>query len=133
MKTFYIGTTIENAKQAQEAAAVLRQAGWKQVYDWTTHGACSPEAARAAAENEANGVIYAQINIFLLPGGRGTHTELGIAITSKLFDAGKKIYIWGETQDQFIQAGRVCSFYYHPSVKRLTGPLPEALGYIINQ
>ena len=122
---FYIATTLENAAQAREVATALKAAGHEQTYDWTRHGSVQAggfHAIREAAMNEEKGVRDADIVVMLLPGARGAHAELGMAIALK-----KWVIIYGRKETDFIQTGRTCAFYCSPSVQRIVGPLPEAI------
>lgn len=50
------------------------------TYDWTLCGqVCDPEAAAALAHHQSEGVARARCLLLLMPGGRGTHFELGMA------------------------------------------------------
>jgi nucleoside 2-deoxyribosyltransferase len=119
----YIASRLENADKVNELAKNLKEAGMEQSYDWTTHGRVQKsdgEVIRNTSVKEANGVIDADVVIVALPGARGTHTELGIAI-----GLGKKIFVWGENEDAFMKDERTCSFYYHPLVTRVVGDITE--------
>lgn len=79
----YVATSLENAKLAAAVMGGLRAWGAKITYDWTTHGSVAEQPVqrrREVASNEANGVRDAGLVVVLLPGGRGTHVELGIAV-----------------------------------------------------
>lgn len=116
---FYISSRLENAKIVKPLAAFLRACGMEHTYDWTKH--CSvqcegPERIAEVAELEMEGVKEADIVIVLLPGGRGTHAELGIA---NALD--KKVFMWAENEDLFLQDDRTCAFYWNRNVERIVG------------
>lgn len=120
---FYIASRLENAEEVKRVANVLKAAGHEQTYDWTAHGSVEDEGEPRMAEvalAETNGVANADLVLVLLPGGRGTHTELGIAI-----GRGKAILLCGFNEG--ILRGTVkrqCSFYQYPgNVKRILGPM----------
>ena len=121
---FYIASRLENADTVKRVAAVLKAAGHEHTYDWTTHGSVQKEGeARITevAEKEKAGVLSADIVIVILPGGRGTHAELGIAI-----GAGKPIIICAENDDAFQQDDRTCAFYWnHCITKRVIGQIDD--------
>ena len=81
---FYIATKLDNAVRAHVLAETLTSFGWTHTYDWTTHGCVlgSGKVLQGVAEKELRGVIGAELFIALLPGGRGTHTELSVALMS---------------------------------------------------
>jgi nucleoside 2-deoxyribosyltransferase len=132
MPKYYIASSLDNAKQVRELKAVLDKAGWEHTYDWTVHGSVQKQGfARIAevAEKETLGVSLADVIIVLLPGGRGTHTELGIALaksmTRKAF--GHRVVIYSNDKERdFGTNGTTCAFYHHPAVEKVTS-WPELL------
>src|SRR6185312_5761738 len=83
---FYIASRLEAAPRVRELKTILESYGHEHTYDWTVHGSVQNDGAdviREVSEREVLGVVNADANIVLLPGGRGTHTELGIAIACK--------------------------------------------------
>lgn len=115
---FYIASRLENASRVKALKAILENQGWIHSYDWTVHGSVQNAGARVireVAEAEARGVDDAHVVVVLLPGGRGTHTELGMAIALR-----KRIVILSESEEiDFGQDGRTCAFYHHPLCKRV--------------
>ena len=89
----YIASGLENWKRARVINEQLRAAGIEITYDWTQWGeaiygndgkadqtAIRPiNELRGTAINEINGVTSANLVLALMPGGRGTHFELGAA------------------------------------------------------
>lgn len=116
---FYIASKLENAEMVKSLARVLKAYQWEHTYDWTTHGSVQNEGESRiteVAESEIFGVETADIVIVLLPGGRGTHAELGAANALK-----KKVFVWAETDEFFMQDERTCAFYWNYNVTRVTG------------
>ncbi|NSW92755.1 MAG: nucleoside 2-deoxyribosyltransferase [Firmicutes bacterium] len=116
---FYIASKLENAARVALLAKVLKSMGWQHTYDWTTHGSVKDQGEQRlqeVAENEIKGVAVADIVIVVLPGGRGTHAELGAAIALK-----KTIVIWAETEAHFEQDDRTCAFYWNTCITRVVG------------
>lgn len=73
----YIASRFENAPAVRALAARLPE-GWTWAYDWTGH--TFADDPLKVAKEDAAGVARADAVIVLLPGGPGTHTELGIAL-----------------------------------------------------
>ncbi len=73
----YIATAFENAQAARDLAKRLPP-GWSWSYDWTGH-TFDDDPARVA-HLDMCGVTAADAVIVILPGGPGTHVELGIAL-----------------------------------------------------
>ena len=65
--------------------------------------------------------------ILLLPAGRGTHVELGMALAWN-----KKIYLCASSREDFSLENTV-AFYELPQIVRLTGTAEENLKRIINE
>jgi len=134
---FYIASRLEAAPRVRELKTILESYGHEHTYDWTVHGSVQNDGAdviREVSEREVLGVVNADANIVLLPGGRGTHTELGIAIACKFHqprglhdDTPRRIVLLSESQEiDFGTDGRTCAFYHHPFVERV-GSWPDLL------
>lgn len=124
---FYIATGLQNAEMASCLAAVLKARGHEQTYDWTVHGDIRREGELRMGEvafNELRAVRDAELVVVLLPGGSGTHTELGVAIATR---SNKRIILWSADGDQFNFDERSCTFYFHPSIERVVCPFEELL------
>lgn len=107
----YVASRLENAEAVRALMAALSSRGVEITYDWTEHGSVQGQGAermREVARSEAAGVELADLAVVLLPGGRGTHTEIGIAI-----GAGVPVLLVGEQPGDYD-----CAFYHHPGVTR---------------
>lgn len=116
---FYIATALERAMDHRRLAQHLQKYfGWVLTYDWTEHGSVQNQGAERMGEvaaREAAAVARADVVIVLLPGGRGTHTELGMAIA-----LGKPVLLVGDADDRKGGSdGRECAFYHAPGVKQV--------------
>jgi len=116
---FYIASKLENAARVRELAEILKSWGWKHTYDWTEHGrVLGREALQSVAAEELAGVIRADLITILLPGGKGTHVELGLALAYE-----KKIVLYSENPALFDPGSNLtCSFYWLPWVERICCP-----------
>jgi len=107
---FYIASALDNVLAVRELAGILvEDYGWVWAYDWTKHWSVPPESLQRTAEiaeEEIDGVYDADVIIGLLPGGRGTHMELGMGLVTE--DC--RVVVCG-APDSFYQDGRLCSFY----------------------
>ncbi len=130
---FYIATRLENADAAKALAGALRELGHTITYEWWTHGSvqgADPTTIRRVATAELKGVREADVLIALLPGGRGTHAELGAALVLEkpvwlCAPLDSLLYDLGERGD----GATTCAFYWHPSVmRRFTGSLEGLVG-----
>lgn len=116
---FYIASGLANAEMVTALAKVLKARRWKHTYDWTAHGSVKGGGVARlteVAENEMEGVRTADIIIVLLPGGRGTHAELGGASALN-----KPVFIWAESDEHFRPDTQTCAFYWNRNVTRVVG------------
>lgn len=117
-RSYYIASRLENAEEVKSLKRVLDKWGWHHTYDWTVHGSVQKEPSERigqVAMDELHGVVTAQVLIALLPGGRGTHVEIGAALAM-----GKDVILLSENPEDFGNTGKTCAFYHHPDVLRCT-------------
>jgi hypothetical protein len=120
---FYIATSLSRTVPHNTVRDALKLLGHEISYDWTLHGSVksvSKERLREVALLELGGISEADCVIVLLPGGKGTHLELGFAIAS-----GKKVFLHSEDPTVFELGPQTSAFYHHPDVTLLCCPLPE--------
>ena len=124
---FYVASSVKNAVRVNQAATVLTENGHQRSYDWTRHGDVSredPLRKREVSALEAEAVLSAELVVVLLPGGFGTHAELGLSIASS---ANKRILLWSESSAPFDGPEGFCVFYHHPAVERIVCPFSSLL------
>lgn len=131
---FYIASSLQNYVPVQALAEQLKAAGWVHTYDWTSVWAKQGSAKEIdkqtltfIAEKEADGVANADIVIVLTPQGRGTHTELGMAIALN-----KTVFLCHFDDTYFKCDDNTSSFYFHPNVIRLIGGTEEIAGAVLS-
>lgn len=130
---FYIASGLTNFARVREAAAALKALGHEQSYDWTKHGDVRKEGGERLGQvaiNESSAVMGSQLVLLLLPGERGTHTELGMAIASAVLSGDKQVWLWSETGEHFAADERTCAFYFHPCVRRFVGGFEQVVSAI---
>jgi len=119
---FYIATGLERAREHAEVRQLLESTlGHQITHDWGLHGSVQKEGLKRIEEVavlEYKGVEAADYVVVLLPGGRGTHTELGIALACV-----KPVIIHAFVEDDclFGDDYRTCAFYHHPRVTLVVG------------
>lgn len=128
MTKFYIGSGIKNSKLVNYYSKTLEEKGWTQTYNWTKKisGTKTIEELIEIAKLEKQGIIDADVVIILLPAGRGTHIELGMAIAQN-----KKIFLCAGTKEEF-DINNTVNFYQLPEIVKLTGNADENINKIIN-
>lgn len=114
----YLASSLSNANDARAIAELLKRDGWEITYPWWTHGSVQnlgPNAIAKAAIAEAAGVRKADVFLGLLPGARGTHVELGMALALQ-----KPVVLAYSSEDMLLDSGqRECSFHRLPAVRRV--------------
>lgn len=109
---FYIATRLENHAAHNAVRDELLLLGHQLTYDWTTHGPVWRSGVKVIADTavaEMKGVCDADFVVVLLPGGRGTHAELGMALAFE-----KPVLIVSADAALLSTAPETCAFYWHP-------------------
>lgn len=103
----------------------MLEKGFIHTYDWTRdERASTNEALKEIGLEEKNAVLAADFTIVLLPAGKGSHIEFGIAL-----DQQKRIYLYLPNKD--VNYFETTSTFYHLSgVKILTGTIDELIGEV---
>ncbi len=124
---FYIGSGIKNCSEVNCYSKILKENGWEQTYDWVknVNGDVSIEDLREYAKLESLGIFNADVVIILLPAGRGSHVELGMALALN-----KKVFLCSPTEEEFSIKNTV-AFYELPGVVKLVGTALENTTEII--
>lgn len=115
----YIATSLSNQNMHNMVRDLIEDM-CTLTYDWTVHGSVKEQGLEALGDvsiDEINGVLAADLVIVLLPGGRGTHAELGAAI------AANKIVFLFAPDEVMEPTPATCAFYHHPIVKHFSSML----------
>lgn len=125
---FYIGSGFKNCELVNYYSKVLQENGWEHTYNWTKNISNNPtvEDLIKYSKLEQNAIIDADVIIILLPAGRGTHIELGMALALN-----KKIFLCSASEDEFSIENTV-NFYQLPQIKRVVGNADDNIEQIIN-
>ena len=125
---FYIGSGFKNCELVNYYSKVLQENGWEHTYNWTKNINNNPtvEDLIKYSKLEQNAIIDADVIIILLPAGRGTHIELGMALALN-----KKIFLCSASEDEFSIENTV-NFYHLPQIKRVVGDADDNIEQIIN-
>ena len=116
----YIATGYKRREEHNEVRDALTGAGHTLTHDWTTPENRRLPACKAALADK-QGIQDADLLIVLLPGGMGTHTELGIALA-----LGKPVLVYALDPKDL---PRSMIFLYHPLVTRIRGALSSLLDH----
>lgn len=114
---FYVGSSFSNIEEVRFIRDHLVAFGHTHTYDWTQNErAASIDALRAIGEEEVAEIQTADFVVILLPGGKGAHVELGIALGTN-----KPVFIY-DLGDQMMNMEETSTFYHVDAVQRLEGP-----------
>jgi hypothetical protein len=112
-KRFYLSTRKDRGAEGAALTKALKDIGWECSFDWTALQDTSADQYPEIAQAEIAGVREADVLLVLLPGGYGTHAEIGAALA-----LGKPIIIHAPNQ-QILDTPYPCVFHYHPGVRIL--------------
>lgn len=117
---FYIASSLLNKQAVNYVSDKLIEAGCVHTYDWTKNNrAMTLDELKVIGEAEKNAILACDVIVILLPGGKGSHIELGIAIGQ-----GKKIFLY--SADKKVNDLDTTSTFYHlPEVEQVIGTLDE--------
>lgn len=123
---FYIGSGLKNGKIVNEFSKRLQNYGWEHTYNWAENeiGNETKEDLMKYATLEQKAIEESDVVIIILPAGRGTHIELGMALALN-----KKVYLYSNSQEEFDIENTV-AFYQLPSVQKIVGNMDEAINEI---
>lgn len=125
---FYIATSLLREAAHHVVRDALQNLGHEISYDWTSHGSVksvSKERLEEVAVLELAGIAEADFVVVLLPGGKGTHLELGFALAKE-----KPIFLHTEDPLLFELGPQTNAFYHHPGITRLDCPLAKVSAFV---
>ncbi|MCI8575115.1 MAG: group-specific protein [Bacilli bacterium] len=124
---FYVGSGMKNCELVDHYASLLKENGWEQTHDWVKNISddISKDDMIKYASLESQGIVDADAVIILLPGGRGAHIELGMAMALN-----KKIFLCSTTKEEFSIENTV-AFYELPKIIQLVGNVDENVKKIL--
>lgn len=122
---FYIASSFKNIDKVRYVSERLKDKGFVHTYDWTLNENISTlEEIKMIGQKEKNAVIEADFVVILLPAGKGSHIELGIAIGN-----GKKIYLYSPNQEAD-NLETTSTFYHLPEIEKCIGTIDELVNII---
>lgn len=127
----YIASRLENIEFVRQVISRLEEVGVGVTYDWTKHGSVQDEGLSRindVAHFEAWGVRNADACIVLLPGGRGTHVELGIAIGRFV-----PVLIIAPVEGHLGSDGRTCAFYHSDDVVLVESDYYDDIDWVVEE
>ncbi|UYZ24063.1 nucleoside 2-deoxyribosyltransferase [Mesobacillus jeotgali] len=133
MEKFYVASSFRNIDAVNYVTKQLVNKGYVHTYDWTKNAQAREDKTSTfedlieIGQNEKNAVLESDFIVVLLPGGKGTHIELGIALGLE-----KKIFLY--SPDGAINHFETTITFYHlPEVEKCYRTLDELIEKIIIQ
>ncbi|MEL3971915.1 group-specific protein [Rossellomorea oryzaecorticis] len=125
---FYIASSFKNIDNVRYISEQLKAAGHNQTYDWTKHDrAASFDELKEIGQKEKEAVMKSDVVIVLLPAGKGSHIELGIAL-----GLNKRIILHsprGEVND----FSETSTFYHLAEVEKFLADKDELVNFILEK
>jgi nucleoside 2-deoxyribosyltransferase len=126
MRKFYVASSFKNIETVRLVSKQLIKKGYIQTYDWTKNERASTlQDLKEIGQAEKIAVMEADFIIVLLPAGRGSHIEMGIALGQ-----GKEIYLYSPN-DEVNNFETTSTFYHLPQVEKCIGTIDELINYVI--
>ncbi|TLS37304.1 group-specific protein [Pseudalkalibacillus caeni] len=122
---FYIASSFKNIDNVRYVNRKLQEKGFIQTYDWTINeNVTSLEELQAIGRLEKEAILEADFVVVLLPAGKGSHIELGIALGT-----GKKIYLYSPNKE-IDNIETTSTFYHLEEVEKYIGTVDGLLNFI---
>jgi hypothetical protein len=118
-KRFFLSTRKDRSAEADSLSAALKVHGWERTFAWTNKDGEDADGHAAIAVAELQGVREADVLVVLLPGGFGTHVEIGAALA-----LGKPVILHAPDR-KTLETPYHCVFHYHPGVTLVVSEVPE--------
>ncbi|MEI3613715.1 nucleoside 2-deoxyribosyltransferase [Pseudogracilibacillus sp. SO30301A] len=122
MSKFYVASSFKNKETVRYVSQHLKDKGFTHTYDWTQNERASTlENLEKIGDQERNAVLESDFVIVILPAGKGSHIELGIALGQ-----GKKIYLYSP-DGEVNNCDTTSTFYHLPEVSKCVGTIKNLL------
>ncbi|MEH7885754.1 group-specific protein [Bacillus sp. JJ1609] len=104
------------------------QINLKYCYDWTINDrADSMDLLASIGESELSAVRNSDFLVMLLPGGKGSHIEMGIAL-----GLGKRVYLYSPNNDIY-EFDKTSTFYHVAGVTKFVGDIESFMKFLLEQ
>ncbi|MDR6549879.1 nucleoside 2-deoxyribosyltransferase [Paenibacillus qinlingensis] len=122
---FYIASSFRNIDNVREVADKLKSRGFRQTYDWTMQAPTTTlQELAEIGQNEMRAVLEADVFIIMLPAGKGSHVEMGLALGAK-----KTILLYSPTSE-LNDIEKTSTFYQLPEVHRIMGSIEDLVSHL---
>lgn len=126
MKKFYVASSLNNKAMVRDVSQRLIEKGYLQTYDWTKNSnVTSLEALAEIGRLEREAVLEADFVLVLLPAGKGSHIEFGLALAHD-----KRVYLYSP-DDAINNVKATTTFYHLPQVTKCIGTIDELIVAVV--
>ncbi|MBP2241556.1 hypothetical protein J2Z40_002119 [Cytobacillus eiseniae] len=123
---FYIASSFNNIDNVRFVSRQLIKEGHVLTYDWTRNQKASTiEDLKLIGQAEKAAVIEADFMIVLLPAGKGSHIEMGIALGHS-----KRIFLYSPNEEVNNYA-TTSTFYHLSEVMKCFGTIDELVNTVL--
>ncbi len=123
---FYIASSFKNIESVRYVGKKLIKKGYTLTYDWTKNARASTlDDLKAIGQKEKDAITESDFIIILLPAGKGSHIEMGIAL-----GCNKQIFLYSPNEE-FNNYATTSTFYHLPEVKKCVGTLDDLLNTVL--
>ncbi|MBB6444189.1 nucleoside 2-deoxyribosyltransferase [Bacillus benzoevorans] len=123
---FYIASSFQNRDLVRVATFLFSQNDFIQAYDWTMNEkAATFEELRYIGEEAKQGIMDADFVVMILPAGKGSHLELGMAMALN-----KRIYLYSPDEDIY-HMDKTITYYFLPELRPFVGQLADFISFVI--
>ena len=123
---FYIASSYENRNLVRAASFLFDQNDFLNSYDWTLNDKAETfEEYRLIGEEEKQGIIESDFFVMILPAGKGSHVELGMALALD-----KRIYLYSPDEEIY-NMEKTDTYYFLQGVKPFVGQIADFISFVI--
>ena len=122
---FYIASSFKNIDTVRYVSEKLIRKGFIHTYDWTQNERdLTIEQLREMVKKRKPLLLKLILLFVLLPAGKGSHIELGIAIGQ-----GKRTYLYSPN-NEVNNLATTSTFYHLPEVEKCIGSIDELVDIV---
>lgn len=125
---FYISSSHQNSDLVRIASFLFTQNEFIPTYDWTMNEkAATFEELRFIGEEAKQGIIDADFFVMILPAGKSSHMELGMAMALN-----KRIYVYSPDEEIY-NLDKAVPFYFLPEIRPFVGQIADFISFVIKR
>ncbi|RLQ92406.1 group-specific protein [Falsibacillus albus] len=123
---FYVASSFSNIANVRCVSQMLIDNGWIHTYDWTKNErAVTVNDLKQIGEKEKEAISESDLVIVMLPAGKGSHIELGIAL-----GLNKRIILHSPT-NEVNDFENTTTFYHLTEVEKFYGTVDELVEFVV--